>query len=190
MNQLSTTKDNLVVDLRPEGHQFLRLRETVLKHLSQGGQEHLLTAFWDYLLAIEIIRAIVMTDKATAYRDSERLKQYESLRGFLNEIGEGEQGDFTERILDLEERIAHRYGDVVPLEKSGQITELIYEGDIKRLTDSLVNYLRSKNAIWLLFDNIDKGLPVEGASREEVKSPICCNFGSFGFRLGGALLAA
>lgn len=168
MNQLSASKDNLVVDLRPEGHQFLRLRETVLKHLSQGGREHLLTAFWDYLLAIEIIRAIVMSDKAIAYRDQERLRQYESLREFLNEIGEGEQGDFTERILDLEERIAQRYGDVVPLEKSGQITELIYEGDIKRLTDTLVGYLRNKHSVWLLFDNIDKGLPVEGASPEDV----------------------
>lgn len=168
MNQLSASKDNLVTDLRPEGHQFIKLRETVLEHLSHGAQEHLLTAFWDYLLAIEIIRAIVTTDKAIAYRDPERLKQYESLRDFLNEMGEGEQGDFTERILDLEERITQNYGDMGPLEKSGQITELIYAGDIRRLTDTLVAYLENKDSVWLLFDNIDKGLPVEGASREDV----------------------
>jgi hypothetical protein len=167
-NQISASKDNLVVDLRPEGHQFIRLRETVLKHLSQGAQEHLLTAFWDYLLAIEVIRAIITTDKAIAYRDADRLRQYETLREFLNEIGEGEEGDFTELLLDLEERISQQYGDVASLEKSGEITQLIYAGDIKRLTDTLVNYLRNKDAVWLLFDNIDKGLPVEGASFEDV----------------------
>lgn len=167
-DQLSASKDNIVVDLKPEGHQFLRLRETVLKHLSQGAQEHLLTAFWDYLLAVEIVRAIIETDKISSYRDAQRLKQYEEMRSELAQLGEGEQGDFTERILDLEERIAVRYGDVAPLEKSGQITELIYAGDIKRLTDLLVRYLSNKKSVWLLFDNIDKGLPVEGASAEDV----------------------
>lgn len=168
MSQLSASHDNLVVDLRPEGHQFRRLRETVLKYLTEGVQDYLLTAFWDYLLQVEILHSIVLTDKTLAYRDGARLKQFEGLRDMLAEFGEADQGDFTERLLDLEEKMSQRYGNFAPSEKPGQITQLIYEVDIKRLTDLLVDYLRNKHAVWILFDNIDKGLPVEGASAEDV----------------------
>jgi hypothetical protein len=34
-----------VLDLKPEGHQFVKLRELVLKKLSEGKQLHILTAF-------------------------------------------------------------------------------------------------------------------------------------------------
>jgi hypothetical protein len=167
-DQLSRSKDNLVIDLRPEGHQFRRLREAVLKHLSLGAQEHLLTAFWDYLLAIEVLLTIIVTDKPLAFRNPDRLHQFEALRKFAERFGDGERADFTERLLDLEERISQKHGDFTKLEKSGQITQLIYEGDIRELTDSLVDYLGSKKSVWLLFDNIDKGLPVDGASNEDV----------------------
>jgi hypothetical protein len=39
------SRAHLVLDLKPEGHQFLKLRESVLEQLSPGVQQHVLTAF-------------------------------------------------------------------------------------------------------------------------------------------------
>ena len=55
-NQLFRRKNKLVLDLKPEGHQFTRLRELVLVNLSEGLQLHTLTAFWHYLLLLEITK--------------------------------------------------------------------------------------------------------------------------------------
>ena len=42
-------RGNLVLDLKPEGHQFLKLREAILDALTPGMQMHTLTAFWNYI---------------------------------------------------------------------------------------------------------------------------------------------
>jgi hypothetical protein len=51
---------------------------------------------------------------------------------------------------------------------SGNVTELIYEKDVRALTECLGEYLRSKDGVWLLFDNLDKGWPVEDVRREDI----------------------
>ena len=39
-------KRNIVVDLKPEGYQLIRIKEDILEYLSEGARQHLITAFW------------------------------------------------------------------------------------------------------------------------------------------------
>ena len=59
----------LVLDLRPEGNQFVRLREYVEAQLSGGMQEFALTGFWTYLLLTEIARKVLRHDSSLARYD-------------------------------------------------------------------------------------------------------------------------
>ena len=61
------SRQHLVLDLKPEGHQFVKLRETVLTGLSPGVQQHALTAFWNYLLLMEIARKILFDEAKYSY---------------------------------------------------------------------------------------------------------------------------
>ncbi len=47
-------KRNIVVDLRPDGYQLIKLKEEIFDHLSEGAREHLITAFWEYLILLEV----------------------------------------------------------------------------------------------------------------------------------------
>ena len=46
---------NIVVDLKPDGYQLVKLKERVLDFLTEGAQQHLITALWEYILLLEIL---------------------------------------------------------------------------------------------------------------------------------------
>jgi hypothetical protein len=48
-NKLRSNKQNVVLDLNPEGFQLRKLKVLVLDHLKEGTREHTVTAFWEYL---------------------------------------------------------------------------------------------------------------------------------------------
>jgi len=50
----------------------------------------------------------------------------------------------------------------------GQVTELLYAGDIQRLEEAVAAYLVAKDEVWILVDNLDKGWPTRGASSEDI----------------------
>jgi hypothetical protein len=70
---------HLTLDLKPEGHQFTKLREVVLSKLSPGLQEHTLTAFWNYILLCEIAQRIRDVDYTWAHRDPDRGRLFDTL---------------------------------------------------------------------------------------------------------------
>jgi hypothetical protein len=43
-----------MVDLKPEGYQLIKLKEDLLSYLTEGSRQHLITAFWEYLLLLEV----------------------------------------------------------------------------------------------------------------------------------------
>lgn len=47
-----------------------------------------------------------------------------------------------------------------------EVTDLIYKHDIRGVRSALKEYLRRKNKVWLLFDNIDKGWSSSGVEPE------------------------
>jgi hypothetical protein len=165
-------RSRLVLDLKPEGHQFMKLREAVLKELSPGVQQHVLTAFWNYLLLMEVAHKIIHTEQQAAYRD-------QKLRGLYKEVRrayeahtrfEVEQGDFSERLMALVDDIVERTQVVGVVNQSAEVTQLIYRVDIRQLNDAISNYVTAarKESVWLLFDNLDKGWPIFDVKREDV----------------------
>jgi hypothetical protein len=154
--------------LKPEGHQFLTLRERLLNSLAQGLQEHVLTAFWNYLLLVELASKIVDQDERVAAKHPHRHELYEKLVDLLGADSSAEQGDFSERILSLVERMLERKSEIQSLIGSGEISRLIYEKDIRQLQETLSSYLRYKDGVWILIDNLDKSWPINGATSEDI----------------------
>lgn len=172
-------KQIVVLDLKPEGFQLLKFKEQVLDYLEEGTREHTITAFWEYLLLLEICHKLLQNDKIIHLRDHEIYESYQQMAKAYDSDQYIGEGDFSERMLILIQRIVEDFEQNRSLEKKDQrldskkITELIYKHDVSTLIDHLVNYLHHKKAIWILFDNLDKGWPPYGIKPEDVLSLRC-----------------
>lgn len=167
-NAVGRGHDRLVLDLKPEGHQFTRLREFVLDHQSRGLQEHTMVAFWNYILLTELARAALEQDRVIASRDPQRFADYERLRQAYTAHDPGDELDFSQRLLSQVERIAGDLADGASERLGQQLTSIIYAGDIRPLTAAVVEYLRTKEVVWILVDNLDKGWPIRGATSIDI----------------------
>ena len=167
-NAYKPSQSHLVLDLKPEGHQFTKLRESILNELTPGLQEHVLTAFWNYLLLMEIAHKVVHADRVFSYRDPSIKKAYLDVETAYGTDTLTEQADFSERLLKLVEGVVSRKPDAVKVLTTADVTNLIYSKDIRALSDALGRYLTKKEGVWLLFDNLDKGWPVFGALVEDI----------------------
>jgi len=174
-NAYKPSKDHLVLDLKPEGHQFTKLREAVLKELTPGLRQHVLTAFWNYLLLMEIAHKIVKEEGRYAYRDYPLKEAYERVVSAYNDNGEVEEADFSERLLRLVDNIMERRKDIASISSTAEVTQLVYQQDIRPLSTAISAYLRisKKEDVWMLLDNIDKGWPVTCATAEDIMIVRC-----------------
>lgn len=166
---VSSGRKSLVLDLKPEGHQFAKLRETVLARMSEGVQQHTLTAFWHYLILIEVARRVVEREALTAWRDPGSLEDFKALQSRLAEhSAEADTGDFSERLMALVNRLVAALGDCSQHALAAPaLTATIYRGDITELRDLVIRRQSSVGDLWILFDNIDKGFPTHGLGRED-----------------------
>ncbi len=164
-------RTNIVVDLKPEGYQLVKLREQLLDLLTAGAQQHLITALWEYILLLEITYKVLEKDREYHTRDHRLTKPYEKLSELYGVANLAQEGDFRERLSKLSDHLIEEFFRANHGVKSGgakvnvttnQITEVLYQHDIRKLRDALVAYLSFKGEVWLLFDNIDKGWSVEG----------------------------
>lgn len=160
-------KTNVVVDLKPEGYQLLKLKEDILAHLTQGASHHLVTAFWEYLILLEITYKLLEKDR-TAHKFNHLIRDlYLELARTYRTEDQSAEGDFSERLLLLSQRIAQDYGrrfgdaDSTKL-TSDQVTQLVYSHDVRALRKQLSAYLEHKQSVWVLFDNLDKGWSTQG----------------------------
>ena len=167
-NAFWSSNSHVVLDLKPEGHQFLTLREELLRYLSQGFQEHVLTAFWNYILLVELAAKIIDTDGRLASKNLQRFELYDKLVQITGADVDVEQGDFSERLLALVDRMLERKHEIESLTSPAEIAQLIYEKDIRELQSTLKSYLAYKDGVWILIDNLDKSWPVNGASNEDI----------------------
>lgn len=169
-HNIPRTPAYLVLDLKPEGYQFAKLREFVLEKLSAGYQEHTLMAFWEYLLLCELAQKIQDEDYTWAQRDSERTKRYEAIRKLYAQQPAADAGDFSERLLQHVEELSRRFEatEVDRLAATGQITELLFRTNIKDLGAVLAPYLEEKEQVWILIDNLDKGWPTRGSTGADI----------------------
>lgn len=159
---------NVVVDLKPEGYQLKKLREDVLEILSEGSVEHLVVAFWEYLLYMEIANKLIEKDAKRNSYDQDVNKLYRELIETQSAIKIAEEGDFSERLLVLVDEILGKIKEF-ELKKGSEnrlttanITEIIHSHALPALRERVAAYLKTKKSLWVLFDNLDKGWPVQG----------------------------
>ena len=178
-NRIRRDPANVVLDLKPEGYQLRKFRESVLRLLSQGTFEHTITAFWEYLLLLEICHKILDNDKMKYMRDRRLYEAYRALADTYDSDQYVREGDFAERMSKLIQAIAdnytERYAGRLDVALSAQeLTNLLYMHDVDRLKRELGEYLRSfKKAVWLLFDNIDKGWSPHGITPDDLTIVRC-----------------
>ena len=159
----------MVLDLKPEGHQFVKLREAVLAKLAVGVQQHVLTAFWNYLLVMELAHQIVRYDGSLPYRNPQLKAAFNRIGDLYPKNGETEQADFSERLLALVNEILDKEKELKSLQTTGEITQLIHAKPIRELNDAITEYLSlTKRDVWLLFDNLDKGWPIQAVREEDI----------------------
>ncbi len=160
---------SLVLDMKPDGHQFTKLREAVLTELSPGQQEHTITAFWTFILLAEIGHRILNADYRWAQRDPDRLGRYQALEDAFLGHGLASGDDLSQRLLRLVDKLIGRFGAHGELSARDDVTQLVYGGDIRELTRSISDYLTAeKDEVWFLLDNIDKSWVARGTTDEDV----------------------
>lgn len=164
---------NVVADLRPDGYQLIKFKEMVLKYLGKGALEHTVTAFWEYLLLLEICHKVLQKDLHTHTRDRRLWEPYRRLAALYQTDEYVAEGDFSERLSSLLQHITDDYQSKYGSEgertlSQQEITELLYRHDVNELRERVVEYLRLKQSLFLLFDNIDKGWPTHGLSGTDV----------------------
>ena len=166
-SQVFNRKEFLVIDLKPEGHQFSKLRDMLLIRLGKGLQEHTLTAFWHYLLLVEILTKLVKKASRNAYRDQNALDTYRRLDKLYKKHSKFGV-DFSERLMGLVNRLINEFPEK-EIEKltTSDITNAIYSSDIEPLIKAVKENLSEFEGIWMLFDNIDKGFPSHGITDED-----------------------
>jgi hypothetical protein len=171
-NDKRANVQNIVVDLKPEGYQLIRLKEDVLDFLAHGARTHLIAAFFEYVLYLEIGYKLLEKDKERHIRDG---RLYEPYRRLLEvyQSGDAGEGDFSERLLSLSQSLAadfrSKYGQQTDQRlNSTQVTELVYKHNIREVRDALSAYIEFKDALWVLFDNLDKGWSSHGISDNDV----------------------
>jgi hypothetical protein len=161
-------RGNLVLDLKPEGHQFLKLRETVLDALSPGMRMHTLTAFWNYILLCEVAQKVSDYDYSWAENDPERYRCFRALLDEYQRCGPADAGDMSERLLIQVDRLVERFERADRSARAGAFTEALFKDEIHALSSVVAKYLEHKEEVWILVDNLDKAWPTGGASEVDI----------------------
>lgn len=166
-DKVRADKRNIVVDLKPEGYQLIKLKEDILSFLSEGSRQHLITAFWEYLLLLEVAYKLLEKDRNTYKHNHLITNLYVELEETYRIAQFSAEGDFSERLLALSQRIVGEYQAKYGAEHlqkltGEQVTELLYVHDLRSLRERISSYLQEKQAVWVLFDNLDKGWSTYG----------------------------
>lgn len=171
-NEKRSNVQNVVVDLKPEGYQLIRLKEDVLDFLAEGARTHLITAFFEYVLYLEICYKLLEKDRERHIRDGRLYEPYRRLLA-VYQSGNAGEGDFSERLLSLSQSLISDFqknfgkGTNQRL-TAAQVTELIHKHNIREVRETLSAYLRFKNSVWVLFDNLDKGWALHGITATDI----------------------
>ena len=176
-NYLRKDRAMIVVDLKPEGYQLLKLKEEVLDYLSQGAKAHLITAFWEYLLLLEVAYKLLEKDRDRQLRDHTIQPHYKKLQDAYLSSPNAILGDFSERLVELSTFVSHeyavRFGATAGQRlTSSQVTEILHTQHIRQLQDDISSYLNHKNGVWILFDNLDKGWTIPSPSSDDILIPL------------------
>jgi hypothetical protein len=172
-DRIKRDKQNVVIDLKPEGYQLLKLKEHVLDLLTEGAKSHLITAFWEYLLLLEICRKVLEKDRARYRFDVSISEGYRLLERLYGRGAGPTEGDFSERLLSLSQEIIDAYvalyGKCQKVRLTAdEVTNLLHATAIADLRRALAEYLGRKDQVLVLFDNLDKGWSYKGIGSGDI----------------------
>jgi hypothetical protein len=167
--KLHSNRANVVLDLRPDGYHLRKLNELVSVHFSEATHSHTMTAFWEYVLLLEIGHKLIEDAEFLVGRDARVREPYEALMRIYKDWDEAREGDFPERLLRLIKRLRtdldlHIEDGSKQILTTPQITELIFKHDIRALRDAIIRYLALKQRTYILVDNLDKGWSATGVT--------------------------
>lgn len=170
---IRASRQNVVLDLKPEAYQLLKLKDSIVKLMSSGTVEHTVTAFWEYILWLEICYKLLEKDQDTHTRDNRLFEPYQRLKAVYISDDYSREGDFAERLKallrDIVLKLEAKYPGQADLSLSGpEITELVYQHDFAKLKGQVQDYLHFKGELWLLFDNLDKGWTSQGVNTQDL----------------------
>lgn len=166
----ASDRRNLVIDLRPASHNLSELREQLLSAMSVGLFDHTIAAFWQYIVYTEIllkVREVMLPKAKYNFRLLEKMRDIEEKFRLTEEMV---AADFTSR-LDLVVQLLIGALEQLPRDqglKEG-LTNLLYEGQLPDLRDTIVDLASDFDSIVFLFDNIDKGWPARGVEEPDVR---------------------
>ena len=100
---------NIVLDLKPEGYQLIKSKRTSSNYLSEGARQHPVTAFWEYLIYPEIAYKLLEKDQKAHRYNRDIHDAYIELSGAYNAKNFSPEGDFSERLAALSERLALQF---------------------------------------------------------------------------------
>lgn len=166
-------KGNIVLDLKPDGYKLIKFKELILSFLEEGTFQHTIMAFWEYVLLLEICYKILEKDREQHKHDHTLYDKYRALADLYHADGYESEGDFSERMSSLMEKISTEYrskhGDKTNVRlTASKLTEMLYRHDVRELSNQVIEYMSQKEVCWLLFDNIDKGWPTSGLGHEDL----------------------
>lgn len=172
-DRVRSDKRNIVVDLKPEGYQLIKLKEDILTYLTDGARQHLITGFWEYLILLEVAYKLLEKDKSTYKFDHQIYEVYTKLESIYRTEDFSTEGDFSERLLMLAAHISQKYKDKYGSSSwqklsTEEVTELLYKHDIRELRKIIGEYIEIKSSVWILFDNLDKGWSTQGVDQIDV----------------------
>lgn len=164
---------NIVLDLKPEGYKLVKFKEVMLSFLEEGTFQHTVTAFWEYVLLLEVCYKILEKDQKRYLNDHLLYDPYRKIADLYDIRKYHSEGDFSERLTflieNIQDKFNHRYGNQEKVRLSaGEVTELLYQHDVRELDRQVMEYMTHKGVLWLLFDNIDKGWPTSGLEHDDL----------------------
>lgn len=160
-DRIRANKNNIVVDLNPDGYQLIKFKEIIVQLQQLGTRKEFIEAFWEYVLWLEIAYKILEKDARVAMRDSSLAQRYDRLKSlFIARVDTG-TGDFSERLRLLTDMISDRFQEKVAQSnlgdiRSSKVLEVIYGTDIAQIRDEILSYLKLKGTVLFLFDNLDR----------------------------------
>lgn len=172
-NEIRKTKHRIVLDLMPEGYQLLRFKESVLDLMTEGAREHTVSAFWEYLLLLEICHKIVRNDRERHVTDHTLYEGYRRIRNLYAEDQFVSESDFSERLRLILSRIAGEFqirfskGSSRVRLRDEDVNSLIYRHDLPVLRREIFDYLQCRGGLWILVDNLDRGWPATGLTPDD-----------------------
>ena len=137
----------MIEQLRRQLTAFPEVATFRVSYLEEGTREHTITAFWEYLLLLEVCHKVLENDRLRHLHDHTLREQYQALESIYRNDPYIAEGDFAERLLSITNAIEetfysckNRGGDSFFLNRE-RVTELLYKHDLPTLRCHVVEYL-------------------------------------------------